>query len=164
MPFRISIYTQPSTANALRLYFWTISSGKRDNNMFIHSIVLDVHHHHAGVVLGGEGDVNDDIECCDVGRGSGNVAGVVEYVAAAGQPDSFFFFLVRFVITDYFAVSDIYVFWDVGKFDKETFVSGMSKMPWKRCPYLFPNPRVQSGSRRGSFISAMYSIYFPVNA
>jgi hypothetical protein len=77
-------------------------------------IVLYVHHHHGGV-LGGEGAVNEDIECCDVGCGSGDVARVVESVAADGQPDSFLFFLVRFVITDYFPLSDFSVFRDVGE-------------------------------------------------
>jgi hypothetical protein len=75
-------------------------------------------HHHRGGVLGGEGAVNYDLECCDVGRGSGNVARVVEYVATHGQPDAFLFFLVRFLIADYFAVSDLSVFRYVGEFDK----------------------------------------------
>jgi hypothetical protein len=87
------MYTQLSTAKALRLYFWTISSGKRDKNIFI------VHHHHYGF-LGGEGAVNYDFECCDVGHGSGDVAGVVESIAAHGQPDTLLFFFVRFVITN----------------------------------------------------------------
>jgi hypothetical protein len=34
----------------------------------------------------------------------------------------FFFFFVGFVITNYFAVSDLSVFWDVCNFDKETCV------------------------------------------
>jgi hypothetical protein len=76
----------------------------------------------SGGVLGGNGAVNEDLEYCDVGRGGGDIAGVVESVATHGQPDSFFFFLVMFVIADYFAVSDLSVFWDVGEFDKETCV------------------------------------------
>jgi hypothetical protein len=46
----------------------------------------------------------------------------VEYVAANGQPDAFLFFLVRLVIADNFAVSDLYVIWDVSEFDEETCV------------------------------------------
>jgi hypothetical protein len=80
-----------------------------------------VHHHHGGV-LGGEGAVNEDLECCDIGRGGGDVAGVVESVATHGQPDSFLFLFVRFLIADYFAVSDLSLVWDVGEFDKETCV------------------------------------------
>jgi hypothetical protein len=72
-------------------------------------IVLYVHHHHDGV-LGGEGAVNPD------------VAGVIESVAAHGQADTFLFFLVWFVVTNSFAISDFSVFWDVGEFDKETYV------------------------------------------
>jgi hypothetical protein len=89
----------------------TLAAGCRDNSFY-------VHYHHGGV-LGGEGD----LECCYVGRESGDVARVVESVTAHGQPDAFLFFLVRFVITDYFAVSDLSVFWDVGEFDKKTCVS-----------------------------------------
>jgi hypothetical protein len=84
-------------------------------------IVFYVHHPHGGV-LGGEGAVDYYFECCDIGRGSGDVAGVVESVAAHGQPDTFLFFFVRFVIADYFAVSDLSVFRDVSEFDKETRV------------------------------------------
>jgi hypothetical protein len=80
-----------------------------------------VHHHHGGV-LGGKGVVDQDFECCDVGRGSDDVAGIIEYVAAYGQPDSFLLCLVWFVITDYFAVSDLSVFWEVCGFGKETCV------------------------------------------
>ena len=47
---------------------------------------------------------------------------VVESVVAHGQSDTFLFFLVRFVIADYFAVSDLSVFRDVGEFDEETCV------------------------------------------
>jgi hypothetical protein len=35
-------------------------------------------------------------------------------------------------------------------------------MTWNRRPHSFPNPGVQSGYSQGSFISAMYSISFPV--
>jgi hypothetical protein len=106
----------------------------------------------------GKGAVNQDFECFDVGRGGGDVAGVIESVASDGQPDSFFFLLVWFVIANYFAVSDISVFWDVGKFDKKTRVgaSSVSNALEKA------KPRFHSGCRRGSFISAMYSISFPV--
>jgi hypothetical protein len=69
---------------------------------------------------------------------------------------------VRFVIADYFAVSDLSVLRDVSEFDKHVSVPGMSRMPWKRRPHSLPKPRVQSGCRRGSFISTMYSISFPV--
>jgi hypothetical protein len=118
------MYIQPSTAKALRLYFWIISSGTRDkkNHVFkpwqgsAEIIVFYVHHHHGGV-LGGKGSVNQDFECCDVGRGGGDVAGLVEYITAYGQPDSFLFLLVWFVIANYFAVSDISVFRDVGECD-----------------------------------------------
>jgi hypothetical protein len=74
----------------------------RDNSFY-------VHHYHGGV-LGGKCAVDQDFECCDVGRGSGDVAGIIESVAAYGQPDLFFFRLVWFVITNYFAVSDLSVF------------------------------------------------------
>jgi hypothetical protein len=77
----------------------------RDNSFY-------VHHHHGGV-LGGKCAVDQDFECCDVGRGSGGVAGVIESVTADGQPDSFFLRLVGFVIANYFAVSDFPVFRDV---------------------------------------------------
>jgi hypothetical protein len=66
------------------------------------------------------GAVNEDLECCDVGRGSGDVAD--------GQPDSFLFFLVRFAIANYFSVSDLSDFWDVAEFDKETCV-GSRNLP-----------------------------------
>jgi hypothetical protein len=46
-------------------------------------IILSVHHHHGGV-LSGEGAVDYDFECCDVGRGSGDAAGVVESVTTHG--------------------------------------------------------------------------------
>jgi hypothetical protein len=39
---------------------------------------------------------------------------------------------------------------------KHVSVPGMSRVPWKRHPHLLPNPRVQSGCRRGSFMSAEY--------
>jgi hypothetical protein len=83
--------------------------------------VFYVHHHHDDF-LGGKGAVDQDFECCDVGRGSGDVAGVVEYVAAYSQPDSFLFCLVWFLIANYFAISVFSVSWDVCEFDKETFV------------------------------------------
>jgi hypothetical protein len=73
---------------------------------------FNVHHHHGGV-LGGNCAVDQDFESCDVGRGSGDIAGIIEYVAAYGQPDSFLFRLVWFLIANYFAVSEIYVFRDV---------------------------------------------------
>jgi hypothetical protein len=63
-----------------------------------------------------------DFECFDVGRGSGDVTGVIKPVAAHRQPDSLFFFFMWFVIADYFAVSDLSVFRDVCEFDKETCV------------------------------------------
>jgi hypothetical protein len=69
-----------------------------------------------------QGAVYYDFECCYFGRGSGDVAGVDESVAAYGQPDALLFFLVRFVIADYFSVSDLSVFWDIFDFDKETCV------------------------------------------
>jgi hypothetical protein len=73
---------------------------------------FNVHHHHGGV-LGGNCDVYQDFECCDVCRGSGDVA-------AYGQPDSFLFRIVWFVMANYFAVSDLPVFRDICEFDKET--------------------------------------------
>jgi hypothetical protein len=60
-----------------------------DNSFF-------VHHHHGGV-LGGKCAVDQDFESCERGRGSGDVAEEVEYVAAYGQPASFLFLLVGFV-------------------------------------------------------------------
>jgi hypothetical protein len=57
-----------------------------------------------------------------LGRGSGDIARVVESLAVHGQPDAFLLFLVRFVVADYFAVSDLSIFRDVGEFDKETCV------------------------------------------
>jgi hypothetical protein len=50
------------------------------------------------------------------------VARVVESVAARGQPDALLFFLVRFVIADYFAVSDLSVLQGVCEFYEETCV------------------------------------------
>jgi hypothetical protein len=129
MPFQISIYTQPSTANALRFFFGlflresgtitfsciqTAAVGCLDNSFY-------VHHHHGGV-LGGEGAVDQDFECCYVCLRSGDVTGVVESVAAHGEPDTFRFFLVRFVIAEYFAASDLSVFRDVSQCGKETCV------------------------------------------
>jgi hypothetical protein len=46
--------------------------------------IFNVHHHHGGV-LGGKGAVDQDSECCDAGRGSGEVSGVVESVATYGS-------------------------------------------------------------------------------
>jgi hypothetical protein len=80
-----------------------------------------VHHHHDSV-LGGKCAVDQDIECCDVGRGSGNVAGTIESVAACSQPDSFHLRVVWFVIANFFTISEIPVFQDVCEFDKETCV------------------------------------------
>jgi hypothetical protein len=80
-----------------------------------------VHHHHGGV-LSGKCAVDQDFECCDVGRGGGDVSRIIESVAAYGQPDSVLFCLVSFVIADYFAISDIFVFWAVCEFDKETCI------------------------------------------
>jgi hypothetical protein len=40
----------------------------------------------------------------------------------------FLFFFVRFVIADYFAVSDVSVFRDVSEFDKETRVGARNVM------------------------------------
>jgi hypothetical protein len=51
-----------------------------------------------------------------------DVTGLVESVAADGQPDTFLFFFVRPVLADYFAVSDLYVFGDASEFDKETCI------------------------------------------
>jgi hypothetical protein len=44
---------------------------------------------------------------------------VMSAVEVVMSPDTFLFFFVRFVITDYFAVSDFSVFRDVSEFDKE---------------------------------------------
>jgi hypothetical protein len=79
------------------------------------------HHHHGGA-LGGEGDVHYDFECCDDGRGSGDVAGVVKSVTDQCESDTFIFFLVNFVIANFFAVSDLSVRQDVSEFDKETYI------------------------------------------
>jgi hypothetical protein len=76
-----------------------------------------VHHHH-GRIFCGEGAVDKDFECCDVRGGSCDITGVVQPVAPDREPDAFFFFFVEFVITNYFAVSDISVFWDVCNFNK----------------------------------------------
>jgi hypothetical protein len=38
----------------------------------------------------------------------------------------------------------------------------MSRIPWNRRSHSLPNPRVQSGLSRGSFMSAVYSISFPL--
>jgi hypothetical protein len=66
---------------------------------------------------------------------------------------------VGFVITNYFAVSDLSVFWDVCEFDKETCVGSRNVVnALKRRPTSLPKPRFQSGCRRGSFIRAMYYI------
>jgi hypothetical protein len=54
--------------------------------------------------------------------GSGNIVGVVEYVASYGEPNAFLFLLVWFLIADYFAVSDISVIWDVFQFGEETCI------------------------------------------
>jgi hypothetical protein len=43
-------------------------------------------------------------------------------VAAYGYPYTFLFFFVRFVIADYFAVSDLSIFRDVSEFDEETCI------------------------------------------
>jgi hypothetical protein len=70
---------------------------------------------------------------------------------------------VRFVVKDYFAVTDLSVFLDVSEIDGETRVVACNVlMPWNRHPHSLPNPCVQSGCRWGSFISAGYSISFPV--
>jgi hypothetical protein len=45
---------------------------------------------------------------------------------------------------------------------KHVSVPVMSRMPWNRRPHLLPVPHVQSGCSWGSFMSAMYSISFPV--
>jgi hypothetical protein len=66
-----------------------------------------VHHHHC-YVFGGKGAVDQDFECCDV--------------AADCKSDSLFFRFVGFVITNYFSLIDLSVFWDVSEFDKETCV------------------------------------------
>jgi hypothetical protein len=58
-------------------------------------------------------NITSDIRC-----GSGDVAGVVDSVAAHGQADAFLFFLVRLIIADDFAISDISVSWDVCQFDE----------------------------------------------
>jgi hypothetical protein len=65
-------------------------------------------------------------------------------VAAHGQPNAFLFFLAGFVIADYFAGSDISVFWDVGEFDKETCIgsrnvlNALEKAPAFVAKALFP--------------------------
>jgi hypothetical protein len=53
------------------------------------------------------------------------VACLVDYVASDGETNTFFFLLVRFVITDYFAVRDLSVMWDVFQIDGEKCVG-----PW----------------------------------
>jgi hypothetical protein len=96
-----------------------------------------VHHHHGGV-LGGKCAVDQDFECCDVGRGSGDVAGIIESFAAYGQPDSFLLRLVWFVIANYFAVSDLPVFRDVCEFDKETCIGSRNiSNSLKKLPAFF---------------------------
>jgi hypothetical protein len=59
-----------------------------------------VHHHHGGL-LDRKCALDQDFECCDVVRGSGDVAGILEPVAAYGQPDSFLFRLVWFVVANF---------------------------------------------------------------
>jgi hypothetical protein len=105
-----------------------LSSGKRDSSIFIYAnrgsaeiIVLNVHHNHGGV-LGGEGAVDKDFETCDICRWRGDVAWVVEFATADGESNTFLLLFVWFVITYYFAVSDISVIWDVFQFDEETCV------------------------------------------
>jgi 2-polyprenyl-3-methyl-5-hydroxy-6-metoxy-1,4-benzoquinol methylase len=44
----------------------TVVAGCRDNSFYVHN-------HHGGV-LGREGAVDQDFECCDVGCGGGDVA------------------------------------------------------------------------------------------
>jgi hypothetical protein len=79
------MYTHPLKVKALRFYFWTISSGKRDKGIFMYSNRdSDVHDHHGGVLCG-EGAVDYDFECCDFGSLIGDVAGVVESVTAPCQ-------------------------------------------------------------------------------
>jgi hypothetical protein len=45
---------------------------------------------------------------------------------------------------------------------KHVSVPEMSRIPWNRRPHSLPKPRVHSGCSRGSFMSAEYSISFPV--
>jgi hypothetical protein len=48
--------------------------------------------------------------------------GVVESVTSYGEPSAFLFLLLWFVISDYFSVSDLYVFRDVFQCDEETCI------------------------------------------
>jgi hypothetical protein len=70
---------------------------------------------------------------CDVGCGSGDVAGVVESVTAQGRSDTLFSLLVRFVIADFFAVSNLSVRHDVGECDKNACISSPASgmTPWR---------------------------------
>jgi hypothetical protein len=52
-----------------------------------------------------------------------DVAGVVKSVTAHGQSNTFLFLFVRFLIADYFAVSDISVRRDASEFYEETCIS-----------------------------------------
>jgi hypothetical protein len=96
-------------------------------------------------------------------------AGVVESVATHSEPDTFLFFLVRFIIADYFAVSDLSVMWDVFQIDEEScigarnvnnaleeasaFVSKSSHPKWfqlgipheRRVFHLFPGDGMDEG-------------------
>jgi hypothetical protein len=59
---------------------------------------------------------------------------------------------VGFIITNYFAVSDLFVFWDVCKFDKETCVGSRNvSNTLKEASDFVAKPRFQSGCRLGSF-------------
>jgi hypothetical protein len=50
------------------------------------------------------------------------VISAVEVATSPEEPNAFLFLLVWFVIADYFAVSDIYVLWDVFQRGEETCV------------------------------------------
>jgi hypothetical protein len=64
------------------------------------------------------------IRILNVVMSSVEVATSPEYLSPVAyvQPDAFLLFLVRFVIADYFVISDLSVFWNVGEFDKEICV------------------------------------------
>jgi hypothetical protein len=79
-------------------------------------------YYHHGRTFCGESAVDDDFQCYDVLSGSYDITGAVQPVAPHREPDELFFFFVGFAITNYFAVSDFSVLWNVFKFHKETCV------------------------------------------
>jgi hypothetical protein len=71
--------------------------------------------------------------------------------------------LLRFVIANYFAVSDLSVIWNAFQCDEEACVGYWNVTnALKQTPNSLPKPRDQSGWRQGSFIRAAYSISLPV--